>query len=205
MPAQFHRTKGQSVVRLIKDTIIDDDTVPLNLLPGNGHCVVTNQTGQHIALLNKKASLAFGGLVTLGQFELQGFAKRSQLQRGLAELEKHGQHLPQFDIDINVHGPVTESEKVAKVLSSYRLYLQHPYTVPESRRYANPQYLEIQDEPLDAKANEPAATTNGAEHGVEEQAPSELSGVLTLLDNLPRHKGLTPANADACVKTVLLA
>ncbi|KAK0732943.1 SNF2 family N-terminal domain-containing protein [Lasiosphaeria miniovina] len=204
IPAKFYRSRGHNVAHEIREVLdCDDDPVPLSLACAESYCMINTELGQSIGVLNKKASDAFTELLALGPLTLHGSSKHSILQAGLVELEK-GAPSPCFEMNITILGPAEISENVARVLSTHRLYLQHPDVISDFCRYANPQYLDmpdwLEDEACDGHAKDLAGDMDARDSKNPSRHPRDL---LALFDALSGIKDLRPATADPCITTQL--
>ncbi|KAK2762331.1 hypothetical protein FQN54_001341 [Arachnomyces sp. PD_36] len=104
-------------------------------------------------------------------------------------------------------GPPTVSETLAKELSRYRLFLQHPYPKPDID-YENPQYLTISGAPFSNGAILPPIRDDRLQQAArssDEIDDDEIDNFTTLLDNLPRHDYLGEAIVDRNIRTELLS
>ncbi|KAK5654031.1 hypothetical protein OQA88_7709 [Cercophora sp. LCS_1] len=200
--SQFYRSRSHNIVKVVQEILNSDHKAHLGFLHGENYCIINTEAHQPIGVLNQKASEAFGALLALGSFHLQGSMNRSSLQRGLSELE-NGVRSPRFEIDVIVLGPVNLSEEVSRILSKYRLFLQHPDSSYEPHRYMNPQYLVVTSSSADKEREVWATMAGSADDPVVEAPSTQPTNLLTLFDLFSDNRGLLRAREDACIKTSL--
>jgi len=101
------------------------------------------------------------------------------------------------------------ADSLAKALSKYRLFLQHPNPKPPGLEYVNPQYLAMVGSYLPngaILAPIPMDTfdLDASRRSDVEQDPEDEVDLRTVMDNLPQHAYLREADIDGRVKATLL-
>jgi SWI/SNF-related matrix-associated actin-dependent regulator of chromatin subfamily A3 len=166
--------------------------------------------GYPIATLHQKTHLALKCLAP--QPSYKGMVPRQEFQQRLAAAEvSAGVSLANLSISISVilSGPRLMADSLAKGLSKYRLFLQHPNPKPPGLEYVNPQYLTMVGSylpngavlapiPMDAFDLD-ASRRNDVEQDLEDEV--DLRAVM---DNLPQHAYLRDADIDGRVNATLL-
>lgn len=155
----------------------------------------------HLALksLSSGSMLCYNGMLPL-----------SELRQKLAEA---GQSPRIHDskicckIGLSIFGPSSIKDALAKDLSSCRLFLQHPISIPLGTIYENPQYFGIVASPFRNGAILPPIVSETFQQGSSRVSPADLdesTTIATVLDNLPRPRYLGDFSIDKRVTTMLL-
>jgi hypothetical protein len=167
--------------------------------------------GLPIGTLNKKTHLALKslpsrplckGMVPKQEFQ-EKLAAAEPLSRGMSLLNKS------CTMAIILSGPRSIAESLAKGLSKYHLFLQHPDPKLPGMEYQNPQYLTMVGSWLPNGAvlapiapeffNKDTDRRDNAD-----QEPENEVDLRTVLDNLPQPAYLREADIDGRIKTTLL-
>ena len=113
-----------------------------------------------------------------------------------------------WSMDIQIFGISSIADTVAKELSKYRLFLQHPHPMPVDVAYENPQYLSMAGSSFTNGAILPPISTEMSQVESKSNPDSELDHVpnelIAIINNLPRHEYLQEADVDKRIKTKLL-
>jgi len=101
------------------------------------------------------------------------------------------------------------ADSLAKALSKYRLFLQHPNPKPLGLEYVNSQYLAMVGSYLPNGAILALIPMDTFDLDVSrrsdvEQDPEDEVDLRTVMDNLPQHAYLREADIDGRVKATLL-
>ncbi|KAK3294356.1 SNF2 family N-terminal domain-containing protein [Chaetomium fimeti] len=166
--------------------------------------------GLPIGILNKKNHLALKSLAPRPLFK--GMVPKQEFQQKLAAAElSRGMSLPyqSCTMAIVLSGPPSIAESLAKGLSKYHLFLQHPDPKLPGMEYQNPQYLTMVGSWLPNGAvlapiapeffNKDTDRRDNAD-----QEPENEVDLRTVMDNLPQPAYLREADIDGRIKTTLL-
>ncbi|KAK0654180.1 SNF2 family N-terminal domain-containing protein [Cercophora samala] len=207
LKAQFYRTRGPALVRHITDALGEsqEEWIPLNLSLEETYCGLSTLSHHLIAVLNKKSSAGLANLLQVADgVRYLSYAQQAQLQGGLEKLQSTTGNV-QFDLNIMVVGPQSESDEVARSLSEHSLYLQEPYFMLEQYPYHNPQYLDIKHhEEQDPPSKERCMDHESQDRNTDTSEPSHLELILAAIDNLPENVKLGEARVDSRIQTPLL-
>ncbi|KAI0376440.1 SNF2 family N-terminal domain-containing protein [Hypomontagnella monticulosa] len=194
---------------------INEDTYDAELRFSDGQCDVIDASGNTIALLSKKALLAFGKLPSKDQLSFNGNIR--QVDQGhripMGNLRKNSATNSNriASIDFLVFGPRKIADSLAKELSRSHLFLQHPVPLPSSVPYENPHYLHIAGGSFSNGSILPAINATdeyGKGSGAsfpKEGDDRESTNIEQILDHLPQHTYLKEANIDPRILTTLLS
>ena len=166
--------------------------------------------GVSIGTMNKKTHLALRKIGSREALEYIGLLPRIELVKKLAAVPKHhGPGLPILtcSMDILVLGPRSVAGTLARDLSRYRLFLQHPYPMSTPLPYENPQYFEITGCSFPNGAILPPILTGDLEqdsHPSDEVDDDEIVDLPTVMDNLPELDYLREADVDGRIGAKLL-
>lgn len=97
-----------------------------------------------LGVLNHRTASNLASLPCGEQLDYEAFMDSSKLEETI-DSYLNGSKKVQFDIVVNIMGPVSNSEAVGQQLSERRLFLQRPYQLREGTSYSNPQYLAIEE------------------------------------------------------------
>ena len=109
-------------------------------------------------------------------------------------------------IAILIFGPRSVAETLAKDLSRYHLFLQHPDPRPSHVVYENPQYLSMVGSSFLNGALLPPILTEafqGETDRPEEFDQDEEVDLVAVMDNLPEHDYLREADVDGRIRATL--
>ncbi|KAK3342074.1 SNF2 family N-terminal domain-containing protein [Lasiosphaeria hispida] len=165
--------------------------------------------GVSIATINKRIHSSLRTLSTYPGLEYTGIAKQQELQQKLAAVELSlGTSISNLSCTISLllSGPRSISDALAKDLSRYRLFLQHPNLKPFGVDYENPQYLGMIGSwlpggpllaPLPTEFREQPADQSS---DVDQDEEFDLKAVM---DNLPKHSYLREVDITGEIKATL--
>ena len=108
---------------------------------------------------------------------------------------------------ILIFGPRSVADTLARDLSRFHLFLQHPYQLPPNVVYDNPQYLSIVGSSFANGAILPPIAAEPPQQVTDR--PDELGqtgemDITAVMDNLPKHNYLKEAHVDGRVASPLL-
>jgi hypothetical protein len=165
--------------------------------------------GLRIAVMNKKTHLALNSLASHPAY--RGMIPRQELQQQLAAADISLAVAPpkvSCAMAILVSGPRSMAKSLAKQLSKYRLYLQHPNPKPADLQYENPQYLSMVGSWLSNGAVLPPISLDSfgqdedRRDSVERPAEDDVD-LRCVIDNLPQPAYLREADIDGRVTATL--
>lgn len=194
---------------------MNEDTYDVKLRFYDGQCDVIDATGNTIAMLNKKALLALGKLTSIDQLSFCGNIRQGDQGHRIPIDNPRKRPITGFNtrssVDFLVFGPKAIADSLAKELSRYHLFLQHPLPLPSNVLYENPHYLHIAGASFSNGSILPAISyIDESQRGSNVPSSSEdddqQSTTLThILDHLPRHTYLREASIDQRISTPLLS
>lgn len=163
-------------------------------------------------MMNTKTHSALKSLQNRETLKYTGLIPRSELQQKLsAAAEPLGSSSTKLSclMGILVFGPRWVADTLAKNLSRYHLFLQHPDYRPDDAPYYNPQYLGIPGSSFVNGAILPPILTKALQTDIEESVKlqhDDLPGpdLETVMDNLPQPSHLREAEIDNKIRTTLL-
>jgi SWI/SNF-related matrix-associated actin-dependent regulator of chromatin subfamily A3 len=175
-------------------------------------CDVQSQEGVSIASMNKKAHFVLRSLSSIGRVRYKGLIPRAKLKEKLdTAARSSGPKSSDLtcSMPLLVFGGRSIADSIAKELSRYCLFLQHPYPMPIPFLYENPQYPNIISSSFSNGALLPPISVETFQPGLEADLRGEERGhdaedFMALMDNLPRHDYLKEAVIDNRIKTTLL-
>jgi hypothetical protein len=182
----------------------------LQLLFSEENCVLQTKQKRTFGVLNNKV---FRSLTKLSCFQaleyvaLIGFNGWKERSFSTGKDSK----ISCISLDINISGPRSELDTIARELSRARLFLQSPHHSTTTLPYENPQYLhllgvvQVQEFPVSSSSQEPNFPTSVI--SAPEQVVvlnDEYPDFDKILEELPRHDYLKEAVVDIRVKTQLL-
>lgn len=185
--------------------------VSLDIAVLEERCNIT-VAGLIVATINKKTHLALKPL-TSKHVEFTGVAPRPEFQQALARANISPIISPanlSCTIAIILCGPSSIAESLARDLSKYRMFLQHPNPRPIGVEYANPQYLAVAESRLPNGAVLPPIPPESFDQGTDRAGrvnQGDLEDEVDLrevMNNLPRPAYLVEADIDGRIKTKLL-
>ena len=185
--------------------------VSLDLLISEERCNIM-VAGLPIATMNKKTHLALKSLASK-DVNFTGVVPRGEFQQKMAAANISpgiGPPNLSFSIAIILCGPTSIAESLARDLSKYRLFLQHPNPRPIGVEYVNPQYLVIAGSRLPNGAVLPPIPPESFDQGTDRAGrinQGDLEDEVDLrevMNNLPRPAYLVEADIDGRIKTKLL-
>ncbi|KAK3377269.1 SNF2 family N-terminal domain-containing protein [Lasiosphaeria ovina] len=183
--------------------------VSLDLVIGEDRCDIL-ASGFPIAIMNKKMHLALKSLVSQPLY--RGMVPREEFQQKIAAAEiSPGIASPNVSctVAIILCGPRSIGESLAKDLSRFRLFLQHPNPKPLGLEYENSQYLRMFGSWLPNGAFLAPIPTESFDQDTDRRSnlDRELDDEMDLravMDNLPKPAYLREADIDGRVKATLL-
>jgi SWI/SNF-related matrix-associated actin-dependent regulator of chromatin subfamily A3 len=166
--------------------------------------------GIQIATMNRKTHIALTSISSASLVKYASMIPWSELQKFLATAAKPVDDGPKSltsMISILMFGPRSIGDTIAKELSRYHLFLQHPLPMPTQAIYDNPQYFgTIGSAFLNGALLPPMTATSLCEH-VDQSRDLDLDDVrnlATVIDNLPKHDYLKEASVDLRITAPLL-
>lgn len=190
------------------------DVYDVNLVLSDGRCEVVDVFGDIVAVLNSKTHLALSKLTAVNQIQFRGHIQRDNLNSTTTggKLLLNGSSAHSL-LDLLVFGPQLIAENLARELSRYRLFLQHPDPLPADVSYSNPQYLPIAGAFLtngsllpaiqdleDVEDHEDTSNISSS----QEDDKLQMSNLADVLDHLPQHNYLEEVQVDHRISTPLL-
>lgn len=160
-----------------------------------------------LGVINRRIAVNLASLPVGDKLDYEAFMERSKLEETIESYLK-GNKKVQFDIVLNITGPVSISEAVGQQLSKFRLFLQRPYQLPEGTTYDNPQYLALDDtlqDGLEDDEGEGEASTIDPFDDDQLLAQDDMEGELwSIIDNssLPEEKARI--EIDQSIHTTLM-
>ncbi|KAI4859476.1 SNF2 family N-terminal domain-containing protein [Hypoxylon rubiginosum] len=191
------------------------DVYDVNLVLSDGRCEVVDVFGDIVAVLNSKTHLALSKLTAVNQIQFRGHIQRDNLNSTTTggKLLLNGSSAHSL-LDLLVFGPQLIAENLARELSRYRLFLQHPDPLPADVSYSNPQYLPIAGAFLtngsllpaiqdleDVEDHEDTSNISSS----QEDDKLQMSNLADVLDHLPQHNYLEEVQVDHRISTPLLS
>ncbi|KAI1769275.1 SNF2 family N-terminal domain-containing protein [Hypoxylon sp. FL1150] len=192
----------------------EQDTYDINLRLSDDQYKITDVTGIPVALLNKKTHLAFSKLTAAKQIRFGGnIPEDDSIINSTAVAGQQPANGSNADSLVNllVFGPQSVADSLAKDLSRYRLFLQHPDLLPALVPYSNPQYLPIAGALLTHGSLLPAIQDVGElNHTSDVSSSQEDDDVQTfnladVFDHFPQHSYLKEVQVDHRISTPLLS
>lgn len=161
-----------------------------------------------LGVINHRTASNLEMLPFADQLDYEAFMDSSKLEETI-DSYLNGNKKVQFDIVVNIMGPVSHSEAVGQQLSERRLFLQRPYRLPEGSAYSNPQYL-VLDETLeeglegDNIEGEEVSKTDPLD-GDQFSAHDDLEGELwSIIDTSSVPQEMTRIEIDQSIHTSLM-
>jgi SWI/SNF-related matrix-associated actin-dependent regulator of chromatin subfamily A3 len=185
----------------------------LDLIFGQNRCdlqfqginIATTQTKTQHALqqliYHSKERVRYKALVPRAEFKEKLDAAMQPL--GVDKSKLH------WSMNIQIFGVRSIADTVAKELSKYRLFLQHPCPVPFNAAYENPQYFSMVGSSFTNGAVLPPISVGVTQKEIESNAVSEeldhvLDDLRAVINSLPTHEYLREVDVDERIKTDLL-
>lgn len=161
-----------------------------------------------LGVLNHRTASNLASLPSGEQLHYEAFMDSSKLEETI-DLYLNGNKKVQFDIVINIMGPVSNSKAVGQHLSERRLFLQRPYQLLEGITYSNPQYLAIEEtfeEDFEGGYIEGGEVSEtDSLDGDQLPAQDDLEGELwSIIDNSPLSQEMTRIEIDQSIHTSLM-
>ncbi|KAI0546032.1 hypothetical protein F4679DRAFT_559161 [Xylaria curta] len=187
----------------------NDAFATLQLIYSDDRCDIL-ANGVPFATMGTKIHFALKSLLSAQFLSYYGIIPRSELCQELAaaaQALRTNSSKIFCKMALIIFGPRSMKDVVAKSLSKYRLFLQHPVTTHEGIIYENPQYLSIVAPSFRNGEILPPISTEFFNQGSSRTSCSdsdELTTVEALLDNLPRHDCLGGVEIDKRIRTMLL-
>jgi len=190
-----------------------DSVVYLDLIFGKDRCDVQFQ-GINIAAMQTKAQHALQRLKACSKettrFEalvLQAEFKE-KVQAVMQAFGVGKDKLP-WSLNIQLFGVRSIADIVAKELSKFRLFLQHPDPKPLSTAYENPQYLSVVGSSFTNGAVLPPISVEMKQkrldiYGVSHESDDGLEELRGVINSLPKHEYLREVDVDDRINTNLL-
>ncbi|KAI2628484.1 SNF2 family N-terminal domain-containing protein [Hypoxylon sp. NC1633] len=195
----------------------DDDIFDVELLFLSDRCDVVDMLGNAIGSLNKKTHLALSKLASLNQIKISGYIRQHNQQHliphGLSNTGKPPLHdsKTKASADFLLFGPQDIADDLAKDLSHYRLFLQHPYPLPVAVPYENPQYLDIAGSSFANGSILPSINNSDEKErsceasSSQEDNVQQVTDIIQVLDHIPQHDYLKEVAVDERISTPLLS
>lgn len=184
------------------------------------HGVLLTESGEAVALLNKRTFEALSSAASIDEqeFEVEAWITLADWDSKLSErrnLSKNNRKVIRIQADLLLYGPGNDQSKehVATTLGNYRTYLQDPHTEALRAPYLNPQSLEIPAEIASATATayQWASMEAEAEDDAEdntEGTQGQLSDLIvdfeTFLEQVPTRRSEVTVRKDTRIITPLL-
>ncbi|KAI1354797.1 hypothetical protein F5Y01DRAFT_272743 [Xylaria sp. FL0043] len=181
----------------------------LQLLFSEDRCDVFAH-GVPIATMGTKIYLALKSLSSSELLSYRGVVPKSELHQKLALVARTSQghsSRTRCTIGLIIIGPRSVKDTLARELSRYRLFLQHPMPMPNDLIYENPQYLSMVTSSFPNGAILPPIAKNTLDQGLCKQDATDLESatIEAVLDSLPRHDYIKMVKIDERIKTPLLS
>ncbi|KAH7336623.1 SNF2 family N-terminal domain-containing protein [Rhexocercosporidium sp. MPI-PUGE-AT-0058] len=182
------------------------------------HAVLVGYSAiEHQAVINEETSKILRDLLSFGSCRLEAYPSVEShkfLTEKTATTDRH-YYLP---VDIVVYGSATASKSVGKLLSSARIYLQHPRYQDPDTAYDNPHVLDLAKLFANSGLTTPSRTgthTPNTYMTANSTKPKEkvdndhtqlqlYQKISRVLGSLTRYKSLTRLEADIKVTATLL-
>jgi SWI/SNF-related matrix-associated actin-dependent regulator of chromatin subfamily A3 len=208
-------TRLQSKVSITFDEAENGDEVfqlPKLVLNEDRYNIVSRE-GISVATMNKKAHLALRSLFLEYGIQYQGLIPKVKFKEKLdTAAQPVGLDSSYFTISMSVlvFGLRSSANLLAKALSRYRLFLQHPSIVLTDSLYENPQYPRMITSSFPNGTIIPPISVIAIQEDTEvdsltamvDEDPEDL---ITVINNLPRHDYLNEeAHIDNRVTATLL-
>lgn len=166
-----------------------------------GTPIATMNTKTHFALksLQNKENLKYTGLIPRPEFLQKLSAAAEPLRSSSTKLS--------CQMGILIFGPRWVADTLAKDLSHYHLFLQHPDYRPDDAVYYNPQYLALPGSSFANGAILPPIVTDSLQIDRDQSVKlrhDALPDLETVMDNLPQPSHLNEAEIDHKIRTTLL-
>jgi SWI/SNF-related matrix-associated actin-dependent regulator of chromatin subfamily A3 len=185
----------------------------LDLVFGQDRCDVQFQ-GLNIATTQTKTQHALQQLIYCSKERVRYKALvaraefKEKLDAALQPLSVDKSKL-RWSMNIQIFGVRSIADIVAKELSKYRLFLQHPYPMPFNAAYENPQYFSMVGSSFTNGAVLPPISVEATQREIESNAVSEelnhgLDDLRAVINNLPKHECLKEVDVDERINTDLL-
>ncbi|KAE9373912.1 hypothetical protein N431DRAFT_466160 [Stipitochalara longipes BDJ] len=185
----------------------------LDLIFGQDRCDVQFQ-GINIATMQTKTQHALQQLISCsnGRVRYKALVPRADLKEKLDAVVQPlsiDKSKLSWSMNMQVFGVRSIADTVAKELSKYRLFLQHPNPVPFNAAYENPQFLSIVQPSFSNGAILPPISVGVTQKEIESNVISEefdhiIDELRAIMNNLPGHNYLKEADIDARINTDLL-
>jgi hypothetical protein len=186
------------------------DLASLELIIENDRCDIA-ANGHPFATLNTKTHLALHSASSAAMLRYTGLVPYLELCQKLTSAGKRtGSNVSAQDyaISILIYGHRSVGKSLAKTLSRYHLFLQHPMVMPVDVVYENPQYLSMVGSSFANGAVLPPISAESlkddADRSDERLDEYDSVDLATTLDNLPKHHCLPQADIDPRIRTTLL-
>ncbi|OTA95555.1 hypothetical protein M434DRAFT_393615 [Hypoxylon sp. CO27-5] len=188
--------------------------IKLQFMDGRGNLV--DSSGRILAVLNNKTHLILSRLVSKFQIHFSGIIRRdgqsyqTPTNTNPQRPSTHGLNTGS-SADLLIFGPQAVADDLAKELSRYHMFLQHPVPFPSSVPYENPQYLNIPGASFSDGSLLPAIDRlDELESGSnvtssQEDDEQQITDLTRVIDRLPHHDYLEEAKIDTRISTSLLS
>ncbi|KAI1387873.1 SNF2 family N-terminal domain-containing protein [Hypoxylon trugodes] len=190
-----------------------EDISAVKLVFSEDRCDIVNSLEIVIGTINKKTHIALSKLTSIKQIYFSGCIKPTYHDNRISTTTKSpsiSSPIATTSADFSIFGPRAIAEQLAKELSRYRLFLQHPTPLPDSVPYENPQYLSIAGISFSngsilpaIKGIDESEETPDTPSSLEEN--EQLTDLNYVLDHLPQHNYLTQIKIDQRISTPLLS
>ncbi|KAI0123677.1 SNF2 family N-terminal domain-containing protein [Xylariales sp. AK1849] len=205
------RIRAEDLLALLKVQSDNNTLFCVQLFIDDNLCQIRTQTGTFIGDMNTKTHQALKSLSVAHRLLYTGLIRQTDLQGMIVDTSSL---LPSRSpnanclMDLVICGPGLVADDLARGLSKFRLFLQHPAWLPPESKYENPQYLGLVGSRLlpgtvlppicidiDAKNIEDAlATTDGGK---------PIMDAADILNHIPAYNDLKEVDVDDRIMTQL--
>lgn len=166
--------------------------------------------GVSVATMNNRTHLALNTLSSKEKLKCSGLLSKANLDQKLAVATQPlnpGPPKLTCTMDILIFGPRMIGDVLARHLSRYHLFLQHPYPMPIDLDYENPQYLGMVGGSFSNGAILPPISADAFQRAPDSSNKlddDDSVDIHAVLDNLPKHDYLREVNMNEGLETTLL-
>ncbi|KAI8631123.1 hypothetical protein F5Y19DRAFT_473522 [Xylariaceae sp. FL1651] len=166
--------------------------------------------GVPIGTMNTKTHVALSSLSSAATLRYIGMIPRSDIYKNVPTATVASITRPSKStcmMAVLVFGPRSTKSALAKDLSRYHLFLQHPIPMPADIEYENPQYLSMVGSLFSNGVLLPPFIAEYSQHNTDSSfglAHNDLVNLSTVIDSLPNHKYFSEIDVDRRIGTILL-
>lgn len=191
----------------------DEAFLGLNFVMNEDRCELQSEDGRSIATMNKKVHIALNDLSSsVKSIEFKAVTSRKELNQRIStssEPLNSKSPRPCWGIHVHVFGARVDAAVVGRVLSHYRLFLQHPSSSFDDTAYENPHYLNLPGNSLPNGAILPPISSEilGRDTSHTDSTRSvnhEMTDMFSVINDLPKRDYLTKVETDDRIQTTLL-